>query len=142
MVILIKKNAQESVIKWRSMNLIPFVFFFTSTCWEKKIKPTFIGRYWYIIITGWCKFLNMNWSVLILKKVIRLIFYNQISTGHYYPDKGEDPLIPELPLETFNVKPDKYYRFRIINAAMLFSFRFSIDEVFIICINFLHLPKG
>lgn len=48
--------------------------------------------------------------------------------GHYYPDKGEDPLIPELPLETFNVKPDKYYRFRIINAAMLFSFRFSIDE--------------
>lgn len=71
-----KKNAQESVIKWRSMNLIPFVFFFTSTCWEKKIKPTFIGRYWYIINTGWCKFLNMNWSVLILKKVIRLIFYN------------------------------------------------------------------
>lgn len=49
-------------------------------------------------------------------------------SGHYYPDKGEDPLIPELPLETFNVKPDKYYRFRIINAAMLFSFRFSIDE--------------
>lgn len=48
--------------------------------------------------------------------------------GHYYPDKGEDPLIPELPIETFNVKPDKYYRFRIINAAMLFSFRFSIDE--------------
>lgn len=71
-----KKNAQESVIKWRSMNLIPFVFFFTSTCWEKKIKPTFIGRYWYIINTGWCKFLNMNWSVLISKKVIRLIFYN------------------------------------------------------------------
>lgn len=48
--------------------------------------------------------------------------------GHYYPDKGEDPLIPELPIETFNVKPDKYYRFRVINAAMLFSFRFSIDE--------------
>lgn len=48
--------------------------------------------------------------------------------GHYYPHKGEDPLIPELPIETFNVKPDRYYRFRVINAAMLFSFRFSIDE--------------
>lgn len=119
-----------------------FRFLFHIHMLGKKIKPTFIGRYWYIINTGWCKFLNMNWSVLILKKVIRLIFYNQISTGHYYPDKGEDPLIPELPLETFNVKPDKYYRFRIINAAMLFSFRFSIDEVFIICINFLQLPKG
>lgn len=50
-------------------------------------------------------------------------------TGHFYPNQREDPLIPELPIETFNVKPGRFYRFRVINAAMLFSFRFSIDEV-------------
>ncbi|XP_052682463.1 uncharacterized protein LOC128163044 [Crassostrea angulata] len=48
--------------------------------------------------------------------------------GHYYPDETEKPLDPELPLETFKVKPDKHYRFRIINVAMFVSFRFSIDE--------------
>lgn len=49
--------------------------------------------------------------------------------GHYYPDDTEKPLDPELPLETFKVKPEKHYRFRIINVAMFVSFRFSIDEV-------------
>lgn len=49
--------------------------------------------------------------------------------GHYYPDDAEKPLDPELPLETFKVKPEKHYRFRIINVAMFVSFRFSIDEV-------------
>eukprot|EP00105_Crassostrea_gigas_P042800 XP_019926948.1 PREDICTED: laccase-3-like [Crassostrea gigas] len=48
--------------------------------------------------------------------------------GHYYPDDTEKPLDPELPLETFKVKPEKHYRFRIINVAMFVSFRFSIDE--------------
>nr|XP_034309131.1 L-ascorbate oxidase [Crassostrea gigas] len=48
--------------------------------------------------------------------------------GHHYPDKTEKPLVPVLPLEIFKVKPNKNYRFRIINAATFVSFRLSIDE--------------
>ncbi|XP_061180233.1 uncharacterized protein LOC133188761 [Saccostrea echinata] len=48
--------------------------------------------------------------------------------GHFYPHDSYEPLSPELPIETFKVKPDKYYRFRIINVAMMFTFRFSVDE--------------
>lgn len=67
----------------------------------------------------------------ILLESIILIRYNNniLSTGHHYPDKTEKPLVPVLPLEIFKVKPNKNYRFRIINAATFVSFRFSIDEV-------------
>lgn len=61
--------------------------------------------------------------------MINIIYVFLLFTGHFYPNEREDPLIPELPIETFNVKPGRFYRFRVINAAMLFSFRFSIDEV-------------
>lgn len=73
-----KKKAQESVIKWRSMNLIPFVFFFTSTCWEKKIKPTFIGRYWYIINTGWCKLISINFKEGHKINILKSHFYRPL----------------------------------------------------------------
>lgn len=36
--------------------------------------------------------------------------------------------VEALPLEWFEVKRNSYYRFRIINAGMLFAFRFSIDQ--------------
>ena len=61
--------------------------------------------------------------------MINIIYVFLLFTGHFYPNERADPLIPELPIETFNVKPGRFYRFRVINAAMLFSFRFSIDEV-------------
>ncbi|KAK3108165.1 hypothetical protein FSP39_002376 [Pinctada imbricata] len=48
--------------------------------------------------------------------------------GHYFPDRGDIPLIPVLPLETFKVKQGKFYRFRIINAGQIYPFRVSIDQ--------------
>lgn len=71
-----KKKSSGKCYKMKEHESHSFRFLFHIHMLGKKIKPTFIGRYWYIINTGWCKFLNMNWSVLILKKVIRLIFYN------------------------------------------------------------------
>ncbi|KAK3103455.1 hypothetical protein FSP39_019380 [Pinctada imbricata] len=48
--------------------------------------------------------------------------------GHFYPNNDGVPDIPELPLETFIVKHDSYYRFRVINAALSYPFRVSIDN--------------
>ncbi|XP_033744030.1 laccase-2-like [Pecten maximus] len=47
--------------------------------------------------------------------------------GHTFhnSDTGD---IEALPLERFEVKRNSYYRFRLINAGMLFAFRFSIDQ--------------
>lgn len=79
---------------------------------------------------------NLIWNLTfyliqtaVIVSMINIIYVFLLFTGHFYPNEREDPLIPELPIETFNVKPGRFYRFRVINAAMLFSFRFSIDEV-------------
>ncbi|KAJ8298492.1 hypothetical protein KUTeg_025023 [Tegillarca granosa] len=48
--------------------------------------------------------------------------------GHRYPDHGDEPENPVLPLETFTVKYGSSYRFRVINAGMIYAFRVSVDE--------------
>lgn len=43
-----------------------------------------------------------------------------------------------LPLETFVIKRDNFYRLRIINVGMLFGFRVSVDKVNNITRVYLH----
>lgn len=43
-----------------------------------------------------------------------------------------------LPLETFVIKRNNFYRFRIINVGMLFGFRVSVDKVNNITYVYLH----
>ncbi|XP_060062633.1 uncharacterized protein LOC132543181 [Ylistrum balloti] len=56
------------------------------------------------------------------------------SATHMATTKGHtfhnsiDGDIEALPLETFEVKRNSYYRFRLVNAGMLFAFRFSFDQ--------------
>lgn len=43
-----------------------------------------------------------------------------------------NPKLPEreyLPLETFRVRPNRYYRFRTINAGFNIAFEISVDDV-------------
>ncbi|XP_033744232.1 uncharacterized protein LOC117330123 [Pecten maximus] len=48
--------------------------------------------------------------------------------GHYYPDWGDVPKLPKLPYETFVVKSNKTYRFRVINSANAFTLIISVDQ--------------
>ncbi|XP_062605180.1 uncharacterized protein LOC134266971 [Saccostrea cucullata] len=50
--------------------------------------------------------------------------------GNHYlnKDNPEQPDIPELPLEAFDVERYGYYRFRVINSGMLYAFRVSVDK--------------
>lgn len=56
-------------------------------------------------------------------------FLNIYYQGHHYPDHGDEPENLALPLETFTVKYGSSYRFRVINAGMIYAFRVSVDEV-------------
>lgn len=45
---------------------------------------------------------------------------------------NDDPTLPErdyLPLETFTVKQNHYYRFRTVNAGFESAFEISVDDV-------------
>ena len=48
-----------------------------------------------------------------------------ITTGRHYENGSvENPFVP---VEIFHVKKEGKYRFRVVSAAMLFSFRVSVD---------------
>ncbi|XP_021372420.1 L-ascorbate oxidase-like [Mizuhopecten yessoensis] len=48
--------------------------------------------------------------------------------GHKYPNFGDRPKLPKLPYETFVVKSNKTYRFRIINTGNAFTLFYSVDQ--------------
>ena len=57
-------------------------------------------------------------------------FFPLTITGRRYLMPGSDiPEYPEIPLETYTVRPNMYYKFRFINAASSAAFRISFDEV-------------
>lgn len=62
MVILIKKKCSGKCYKMKEHESHSFRFLFHIHMLGKKIKPTFIGRYWYIINTGWCKLISINFK--------------------------------------------------------------------------------
>ncbi|XP_062578137.1 uncharacterized protein LOC134240038 [Saccostrea cucullata] len=100
-------STESSEIQLSNMHVYINDFNCTNNCFEPTHK------------LGGC-----NMGVRNTSKRFTYIFF----TGHFYPHHSYKPLSPELPLETYKVKPDKYYRFRVINSAMMFTFRFSVDE--------------
>ncbi|XP_060073312.1 uncharacterized protein LOC132553117 [Ylistrum balloti] len=48
--------------------------------------------------------------------------------GHNYPEFGDTPMYPDLPYETFVVKSNKTYRFRLINSGNGFALQISVDK--------------
>ncbi|XP_069129164.1 uncharacterized protein [Argopecten irradians] len=48
--------------------------------------------------------------------------------GHNYPEWGDTPMYPVLPYETFVVKSNRTYRFRLINSGNAFPLQVSVDK--------------
>lgn len=61
---------------------------------------------------------------------IKYFYTTKLITGQKF--RNNDPTSPErdyLPLETFTVLQNRYYRFRTINAGFDVGFEISIDDV-------------
>ena len=58
---------------------------------------------------------------------MNIIFMASLFPGRFYDKVTDEVENPFLPLEVFKVEKDGKFRFRVICAAMTYSFRISID---------------